>query len=217
MARIVAVGNLKGGVGKSTLAVNLACELAAGAKVRLVDADAQATAAEWLAGGALPIEGEALPLDDPKQAQAWIRKVRAMPADLVVIDLPPHNGAATAAALFLCGLFVIPVAPSGLDLRAAAKALDMLREARALRGDGQPPALLVPSRVDRRTGAGREIEAALHEMGEPVGPAIGLRSAFVDSATALDWVGAFAPRSVAHQEIATLAAVVDRITKKGMS
>ena len=214
MARIVAVGNLKGGVGKSTLAVNLACELATGAKVRLVDADAQATAAEWLAGGALPIEGEALPLDDPKQAQAWIRKVRALPADLVVIDLPPHNGAATAAALFLCALFVIPVAPSGLDLRAAVKALDMLREARTMRGDGKPPALLVPSRVDRRTGAGREIEAALHEMGEPVGPAIGLRSAFVDSATARDWVGAFAPRSVAHQEIITLAAVVDRIVRR---
>lgn len=215
MALIVAVGNLKGGVGKSTLAVNLACELAKGRTVRLIDADAQGTAAEWLAGGLLPIEGEALPLDDAKGVQAWIRKVKAMPADMLVIDLPPHNGAATAAALILADLFLVPVAPSGLDLRAAAKALDMLREARALRGDGKPPALLVPSRVDRRTGAGREIEAALHEMGEPVGPAIGLRSAFVDSATARDWVGAFAPRSVAHQEIATLAAVVRRITRRG--
>ena len=68
--------------------------------------------------------------------------------------------------------------------------------------------------MDRLTGAGREIEAALHEMGEPVTPAIGLRSAFVDSATSHHWVGAFAPRSVAHQEIAALAAAVDRITRR---
>ncbi len=211
---IVAVGNLKGGVGKSTLAVNLACELAPSRKVYLIDADAQATAAEWMAGGGLPVKGEALPLDDERKAAAWIKRVRAADADLVLIDLPPHTGAATAAALIVADLFLVPVAPSGLDLRAAAKALDLLREARQARGQGQPRALLVPSRVDRRTGAGREIEAALHEMGEPVGPAIGHRAAFVDSATARDWIGAFAPRSVAHQEVQALAAVVDRITRR---
>jgi chromosome partitioning protein len=214
MARIIAVGNLKGGVGKSTLAVNLACELAASGTVWLVDADAQATTAEWLLPGNLPVKGEALPLDDQKGAVAWMRRVNAAGADMVVIDLPPHNGAATAAALVLADLFLVPVAPSGLDLRAAAKALDLLREARSVREDGKPAALLVPSKVDRRTGAGREIEAALHEMGEPVGPAIGLRAAFVDSATGNNWVGSYAPRSVAHQEIATLAAVVNRITKR---
>lgn len=212
--RVVACGNLKGGVGKSTIAVNLACELAATHTVRLVDADAQATAAEWMAGGNLPVRGEALPLDDERRAAAWIKRVQAADADLVLIDLPPHTGAATAAALIVADLFLVPVAPSGLDLRAAAKALELLREAREARGDGQPRALLVPSRVDRRTGAGREIEAALHELGEPVGPAVGHRAAFVDSATALDWIGAFAPRSVAHQEIQALAAVVDRITRR---
>ena len=210
---IVAIGNLKGGVGKSTLAVNLACELAASRTVHLVDADAQATAFEWMGGGLLPIRGEALPLEDERKAAAWIKRVQAASADLVIIDLPPAVGAATAAALIIADLFLVPVAPSGLDLRAAAKALDLLQEARQARGQGQPRALLVPSRVDRRTGAGREIEAALHEMGEPVGPVIGDRAAFVDSATARDWIGAFAPRSVAHQEVQALAAVVGRITK----
>jgi chromosome partitioning protein len=51
-------------------------------------------------------------------------------------------------------------------------------------------------------------------MGEPVAPAIGLRTAFVDSASESDWIGGFAPRSVAHQEVAALAAVVDRITRR---
>ena len=211
---IVAIGNLKGGVGKSTLAINLACELAVRQTVRLIDADMQETATEWLAGGRLPIAGEALPLEDERKAPAWLRRVKGQGADLVIIDLPPQTGASTAAALMVADLFLIPVAPSGLDLRAAVKALDLLKEAREARGGGEPKALLVPSRVDRRTGAGREIEAALHEMGEPVGPAIGLRSSFIDSATSREWVGGFAPRSVGHQEIQALAAVVDRLTRK---
>ena len=183
-------------------------------RVQLIDVDRQASAHEWIAGGMLPVTGIALPLDDQRGAAAWIRRVSAIDVDVVVIDLPPQIGAATAAALILADLFLIPVAPSALDLRAASKALDLLQEARAARGDGKPAALLVPSKVDRRTGVGREIEAALHEMGHPVGPAIGLRTAFVDSAAASDWIGHFAPRSAAHQEIAALAAVVDRITRR---
>ena len=211
MMAILAIGNLKGGVGKSTLAVNLACEMAARQSVHLLDADAQATAAEWMDGKALPITGEGMPPEDERKAGAWLRRLRAITADVLVIDLPPQNGAATAAALMVADLFLVPVAPSGLDLRAASKALNLLREARQARGHGDPRALLVPSRVDRRTGAGREIEAALHEMGEPVGPAVGLRAAFIDSATSREWVGSFAPRSVARQEVQSLAAVVVRL------
>ena len=212
MARILAIGNLKGGVGKSTLAVNLAAELAQKRRVHLIDADAQATASEWHAlGGGLPFTCEALPLDDERRADRWIGRVTGADADLVVVDLPPHTGAATAAALILADLFLVPVAASSLDMRAAMKAVAMLQEARGARGDGQPRALLVPSRVDRRTASGREIEAALHEIGEPVGPGIGTRAAFVDSATDGGWVGSYAPRSIAHQELAALAAVVARI------
>ena len=54
-SRIIAVGNLKGGTGKSTVAVNLACCLAERQAVALVDADPQGTAAAWLRHGAAKV------------------------------------------------------------------------------------------------------------------------------------------------------------------
>jgi chromosome partitioning protein len=214
MARVVAVGNLKGGVGKSTLAVNLACELAIPSRrVVLVDADEQGTASSWAPTGALPVTIYALPLEGERQAADWMRRIQSTDADIVVIDLPPHIGAATAAALILADLFLVPTTPSMVDLRATAKVLELLAEARAERGDKKPECLLVPSKVDRRTNVGREIEAALHELGDRVAPAIGLRSAFVDSAGAGSWVGAFAPGSTADNEIKAVAAIVRRLMK----
>ena len=48
---VLVVANPKGGVGKSTLSVNLACALAAsGARVAIVDNDEQGSAAAWAAG-----------------------------------------------------------------------------------------------------------------------------------------------------------------------
>src|ERR1700685_2603055 len=48
-AVVIAVLNLKGGCGKSTIAINLACELAVnGDSVLLLDNDSQGTSSHWL-------------------------------------------------------------------------------------------------------------------------------------------------------------------------
>lgn len=49
---VIALANLKGGVGKSTLAVNIAGALVP--KSALLDADPQATATAWAEAGKLP-------------------------------------------------------------------------------------------------------------------------------------------------------------------
>lgn len=211
MARIIAVANLKGGAGKSTIAVNLACQLTTAGTVELVDADSQGTAAAWGAAGLLPVKVHTMPLDSAAGAQGWIARVLALKADYVVIDCPPHLNATAQAAVGIADLVLVPVTASGADIAATQRAVALIAEARVTRrqhGGKGPAALIVPSRIDRRTLVGREAPEALHGLGEKVGPSISQRTAFVDAFSSGEWIGDFAPDSPGHSEIRALAAAV---------
>jgi chromosome partitioning protein len=214
MGQLIAVGNLKGGTGKSTIAVNLACALAGdGLDTVLVDADGQGTATDWHAGHRLPVAVESLPLGTERDAQRWVARVLAIKAarERVVVDLPPQVGSGIASALLLADLFVIPVTPSGVDLRATGKALELLRRARAVRGAEQPACVLVPSRVDRRTAIGRRIHGTLERFGLRVGPPVRQRSAHIEAFDAGAWIGAHAPGSPAHREVQVLKDRIEEV------
>src|SRR5262252_677631 len=77
-AMVIAVLNLKGGCGKSTIAINLACELAgASDSVLLLDNDAQGTASHWLSHGRLPVQGQFMPLENDDDGERLVRTVAA--------------------------------------------------------------------------------------------------------------------------------------------
>src|SRR5438105_11370319 len=118
-AVVIAVMNLKGGCGKSTIAVNLACELAGKTdSVLLVDNDSQGTASHWLSHGRLPVQGEFMPLENDEDGERLVRAVAGRNERYVVLDAPAHMGAATQAAGKIADLVLIPVTPSGVDLVA---------------------------------------------------------------------------------------------------
>lgn len=216
MAHVIAVANLKGGVGKTTVAVNLACAMAARHRVALVDADAQASAADWLTADDLPVEVLALPLEAETErgVTAWTASIRQLPHDVVVIDCPPHLSAVTGAALGLADLVLLPCGPSAADVRATARTVELIRQARHVRR-GKPAAMVIPNRIDRRSSTGKGIALALAALDERVGPELVTRQAQADATGSGTWIGGFAPSSPAASEIEALARTVENHFRKG--
>jgi chromosome partitioning protein len=211
MGKIIAVGNLKGGTGKSTIAVNLACRLAEKERsVVLIDADPQGTAAAWLRDG--PPQGLhliSLPLGRA-HPDAWAARISGKRGACaqIVIDLPPQAGDCFEAALGIADLLVVPLTLSEVDLHATAQALAVLHRMRGVRG-GRPACLLVPSKVDRRTSLGRQARGSLAGLGWQVGPALGQRAAHGEAFKAAKWIGAHAPDTAAHREVRMLVEEVE--------
>jgi chromosome partitioning protein len=218
----IAVVNVRGGFGKSTCAVNLACELAGldhrstdrwqgKHSVVLVDADAKGTAAQYGSRGYLPVSSEHLPVKDWSDIEGWIQRVLAIQVDFVVVDAPPNVDIITKAIIGICDLVVVPwCAADGVDSVAAVPILELIRLVRSARSDGGPECLLVPTGVDTRTAAGRDIKTVLSQLGETVGSAIYQREAFVDAFAAGRWIGDFAYNSAAHKDIKAVASTVRR-------
>jgi len=208
---VIAVVNLKGGCGKSTIAVNLACELASGGdSVLLLDNDSQGTSSHWLSHGKLPIQGQFMPLENDEDGERLVRTVAGRTEQYVVLDAPAHVGAATQAAGKIADLVLVPVTASGVDLVATRTVVELIRQARTTRRSGGLKCLIVPSKIDRRTDAGRRIDEQLNSFGETVGPAVHQRTAFVEAFSAGQWIGEYAPQSSAHYDISSLAIAVRR-------
>lgn len=208
--QIIAIVGRKGGVGKTTVAVHLAGELAArGRDLMLIDADPQGSAAQWAVPGKLPFKVEHLPVT-ADTLTAWLQKVRSAKANLLVLDCPPHLDAALGAAISLTDIALLPCGPSGLDLMAMGEVLGVVRAVRQRRSDGKPRVFIVPNRVDRRTAEGRELVEELAKLGEPVGPSLAYRSGFVRAFNTGDTVGEFARGSAADIEVKALADFVEK-------
>ncbi len=206
--RRISVTQRKGGVGKTTIAVSIAAEIhERGGDVVLIDADPLRSACEWAALGGLRFPVKEITFLSGRPVAEWASAVRRVHHDFVVVDTPPSDDS-LAASIALADLAIIPVLPSGLDLEATNRTLEIVGAVRARRAD-RLHVVMVPNRVDKRTLEGRQLVEEMEEYGEIVAPPIGNRSAFVRAFSVGNSVGDFEPDGPGIREIRELCDVVE--------
>lgn len=119
----IIVASLKGGVGKSTSSVYL-CAAAVGRgydPVTLIDADPQASSAEWLETWPLP--GITV-VEAPSERTA----TRAMGRveGLAIVDTPPGNERITQSAVAIADAVVIPTRAGGVEYSRVLATLELI-------------------------------------------------------------------------------------------
>jgi chromosome partitioning protein len=170
MAKVVAIENEKGGVGKTTIATNLSSCLSVkhGLKVLLLDHDPQSSSTRWTARRAQAEDGESDPGAIPviSMGKNLARDLPSLSSryDVVIIDGLPQTDVLTAAAIKVADLVIVPVQPSAYDLWACEATLNVIRERQEISG-GQPKGSLLVSRAIPNTLLERGIREQLDATG----------------------------------------------------
>lgn len=176
---IIVVANSKGGVGKSTFAVHLAAWLhEQGHRVTLADCDTQQSSSEWIRE-ARP-EVKAVRLDNPDTILNEL-PVLAQDADFVVADGPGSQTETSRALLLRGDLAIVPCKASMLEVRALAKATEVIRQAQDIRG-GMPKAVIVLSMVGKNYRLTQDMKDAAAALALPMAStAMILRQIYADA------------------------------------
>ena len=184
---IIAVSNLKGGVGKTTLTTNLAVAMVhRGFDVCIVDTDEQQQSAmEWSASRPADLKRVSVVGLKEKQLEKEIFDL-ADRYDIVFVDGSPQLDRLANVIIAVSNLLLIPISPSIYDYRGFERfylRYKELAEISAMKGK-KLEAYVVLNSVKPNSRVLRDIEIGLQQYDLPVlKTKIADRVSYVDSAT----------------------------------
>jgi chromosome partitioning protein len=156
MSKIITVAHQKGGVGKSTLALNLATCFQEELSVALVDIDLQGSVTD-------------LKDDFPKLAiitEDQFGEIQKMPYDLIVVDTPPYLSSRLPELFLISDYVLVPTKAGFFDVMAIRSTLQLIEEARkthkALKSG------IVLNMVKPRSGVTGEVQELLKSLNIPL-------------------------------------------------
>jgi chromosome partitioning protein len=198
---VISLVNQKGGVGKTTVAINLASGLALrDFSVLLVDSDPQGSVTKWHSVQ----HPEYLNVACINQGfdSTDFRKSSSN-HDYVVIDVPPAMRAIIVNVLDASDLVLIPVGPSALDLWSSKQMISLLEISH--RKNRSMDAMVLICRKIPGTRVGREAREAVNILGLDIVPVeISQRIAYVEAMASGLSVLHYAPTSKAAAEVNAL-------------
>ncbi|RFZ90119.1 ParA family protein [Mucilaginibacter conchicola] len=156
MSRIITIAHQKGGVGKSTIALNLAMCFKEQLNVALVDSDLQGSlyhARDTFAGMNVILAEQIF--DIPK-----------MGYDLVIVDTPPYLSNRLSDLFSISDLILVPTKPGFFDVMAIRSTLALIKFAQAKKANLK--AAIVLNMVKPRTGITGEVAELLGSLGTPL-------------------------------------------------
>lgn len=166
---IISSISYKGGVGKSTIARNLAVYFAKnGQKVCIVDADASQVTVKW---SGVRLENEKEPtiqvigMTDPKALMGTVKQLYN-DYDIIVIDSPPSYNPISVKIMLISHLILMPIKPTGRDeLETAKDLLERYQEAMHMKEE-VTQAYFVINEFNPSPSFHKSFVAVLSEIGE---------------------------------------------------
>jgi chromosome partitioning protein len=155
--KIITVAHQKGGVGKTTLALNLAACFKDDLRVGLLDTDVQGS----LSGLMDMLEGiELIPFNND------LASLRAVEKDILIIDTPPYLTNQLPALFEASDFVLVPSKVGFLDVMAVRATIQMLKEVQTRKKELK--AAIVLNMVKPRTNMNDEIREILKDYDIPV-------------------------------------------------
>ena len=215
MPMVIAIVQSKGGAGKTSLTVHLACALGGQRaddsdvrkRVALVDLDPLESLTKWFALRESRLGPDArltIYTGVGWRAEPEIDRAK-LDSEIVLIDAPPHDEVALRTAVRASSVTIVPMQLSPMDLWATWPTLELIA-----REGGH--ALIVLNRVPPRARIADALVADMTRAGMPIcRSSLGNRTAFVAAMIDGRGVTESEPRSAAATEIRLLA---DEVLRK---
>ena len=153
MPKLILITHQKGGVGKSTLAFNLAQNLKDSARVCIIDADYQGSISQ-LKDMVTAFDIITLPNN--------IDTIKTLPYDFIFIDTPPYLSDKLPKLCKAANLIIIPTKAGVLDLMAIRGTIDIVKE-----NECENKGLIVFNMVKPNTSLTNDIKSEVEEYNIP--------------------------------------------------